>query len=144
MQRHLIDNYPFLSIWKIYMIPIIIVCFLNYLMLYAFYLDNHMQYVLNFFGVFAVITFIMSIMIFIGQCRSVSGFLYNYIFCKVAKFIISVILLILFLRNESFEYEYGLMSLGLIFFITQLCDNYIFLHYTDKVITNLYTENYSR
>lgn len=136
------DNFPFLSVWKIYMIPLILVCFLNYLILFAFYLDNHLPFVLNLFTFYSALTFVMSIMIYIGERKSVNSFLVNYIFCKAVKFIISLALLVIFLRNEPFEYEYGLISLGLIFLVTQICDNYIFLNYTDKIIMRLYTMNY--
>ena len=133
-----INNFPFIPLWKIYIIPITILAFLNYMLYYAFYLDEHLDNILKFYIVYALITLVISVLFYKSLQRSIKSFVSNFIGCKILKFLLTIFMLIFFLNDIMIDYEYGLITIGLFFLISQLCDNYIFLCFSDSYINAYY------
>ena len=90
---------PLYSLWKIYIIPISVCAIFNYLIYYAFYLDNQMQYVLRFYIIFSVTTLMMAGIFYKSLQKNILCFVKNFIGAKIVKFLITLIMLIVFFKD---------------------------------------------
>lgn len=124
-------------IWKYYELPILIVAFINWLLLYALSASPSYEGLGWSVVYFSIITLLFSVLLEYGRSKQ-SGNLYTYFTIgKVLKFFFSILFLLLLVLGYPEVVVSNSITVGLLFLVTLFVDTTLML----RVVPKLKKEN---